>query len=260
MQLKDFYFDLHTSLITQNPPKNRTDSRLLIKQSSIIDTQFNQIGSFLQSGDLLIMNNTKVIPARLFGTKTTGGKVEIMIERLLDEKQALAMIRASRAPKVGSCIILENGVHVTVQQKNNGFYTLIFETNSLLDLLDNIGHIPLPPYIERADNTQDLKSRYQTVYVFQNGAVAAPTAGLYFDDKLLTELKKQGIGYSFVTLYVGAGTFVPVKTDNIKDHVMHSETFKINQATIDKINQTKAKWWVHYCSWHNCCAGFRVQC
>ncbi len=239
MQLKDFDFDLPAALIAQNPPKNRTDSRLLVKQPSIIDAQFNQIGDFLQSGDLLIMNNTKVIPARLFGAKTTGGQVEIMIERLLDENQALAMIRASRAPKVGSCIILENGVHVTVQQKNNSFYTLIFETNSLLDLLDNIGHIPLPPYIERADNAQDL-SRYQTVYASQNGAVAAPTAGLHFDDKLLTALKKQGINHSFVTLHVGAGTFVHVKTDNIKDHVMHSETFEINQATIDKINQTKA--------------------
>lgn len=206
------------------------------------------------------MNNTKVIPARLFGAKATGGKVEIMIERLLDENQALAMIRVvSRAPKVGSYIILENGVHVTVQQKNNSFYTLIFKTNSLLDLLDNIGHIPLPPYIERADNAQDL-SRYQTVYASQDGAVAAPTAGLHFNDKLLTELKKQGINHSFVTLYVGAGTFVPVKTDNIKDYVMHSETFKINQATIDKINQTKAKWWVYYCSRHNYCTGFRVQC
>ncbi len=239
MQLKDFDFDLPAYLIAQNPSKNRTDSRLLINQSSIIDAQFNQIGDFLQSGDLLVMNNTKVIPARLFGTKATGGKVEIMIERLLGENQALAMIRASRAPKIGSCIALENGAHVTIQQKNNSFYTLIFETNSLLDLLDNIGHIPLPPYIERADNAQDL-SRYQTVYASQDGAVAAPTAGLHFDDKLLARLENQGINHAFVTLHVGAGTFVPVKTDNIKDHVMHSEMFEISQATIDKINQTKA--------------------
>lgn len=239
MQLKDFNFYLPKDLIAQNPPKNRTDSRLLIAQSSIIDAQFNQIGDFLQSNDLLVMNNTKVMPARLFGTKATGGKVEIMIERLLDKHQALAMIRSSRAPKIGSCMILENGVNITVQQKNNGFYTLIFETDSLLDLLNNIGHIPLPPYIERADNLQDL-SRYQTVYACQNGAVAAPTAGLHFDDELLAKLKNQDINHSFVTLHVGAATFLPVKTDNIKDHVMHSEMFEISQTAIDKINQTKA--------------------
>ncbi|CAB9540048.1 S-adenosylmethionine:tRNA ribosyltransferase-isomerase (EC [Bathymodiolus brooksi thiotrophic gill symbiont] len=239
MQLKAFDFNLPTELIAQNPPKNRTDSRLLIGQSSIIDAQFNQIADFIQSGDLLVMNNTKVIPARLFGAKATGGKVEIMIERLLDENQALAMIRASRAPQMGSKITLENGETATVLNKQGSFYTLEFATDSLLTLLENVGHIPLPPYIERTDNQQDL-DRYQTVYAQKDGAVAAPTAGLHFDDKLLIKLKNKGINHAFVTLHVGAGTFVPVKTDNIKDHTMHSEIFEINQSTVDKINQTKA--------------------
>jgi S-adenosylmethionine:tRNA ribosyltransferase-isomerase len=184
------------------------------------------------------MNNTKVIPARLFGHKDSGGKVEIMIERLLNDKQVLAMIRASRAPQIGSKITLENSEKATVLNKQDGFYTLEFATDSLLALLDNVGHIPLPPYIERTDDEQDL-SRYQTVYAKHDGAVAAPTAGLHFDDALLNALKDKGINSAFVTLHVGAGTFQPVKTDNIKDHTMHSEYYEISQDTVDKIHQTK---------------------
>ncbi|CAC9485792.1 S-adenosylmethionine:tRNA ribosyltransferase-isomerase (EC [uncultured Gammaproteobacteria bacterium] len=238
MQLSDFDFDLPKSLIAQHPSKNRTDSRLLIGQSNLIDAQFHQIGDFVQSGDLLVMNNTKVIPARLFGHKDSGGKVEIMIERLLNDKQVLAMIRASRAPQIGSKITLENSEKATVLNKQDGFYTLEFATDSLLALLDNVGHIPLPPYIERTDDEQDL-SRYQTVYAKHDGAVAAPTAGLHFDDALLNALKDKGINSAFVTLHVGAGTFQPVKTDNIKDHTMHSEYYEISQDTVDKIHQTK---------------------
>lgn len=239
MQLSDFDFNLPKSLIAQNPVKNRTDSRLLIPQLPIIDTFFRNIGDFIKKGDLLVMNNTKVIPARLFGHKESGGKVEIMIERLLGENQALAMIRASRSPQVGSQLILENEVLATIVKKDKAFYTLEFATNSLLDLLDEVGHIPLPPYIERADNKQDL-SRYQTVFAQKDGAVAAPTAGLHFDEALLTALKNKGVGSAFVTLHVGAGTFQPVKTDNIKDHHMHSEYYEVSQETVDKINQTKA--------------------
>ncbi|CAC9478778.1 S-adenosylmethionine:tRNA ribosyltransferase-isomerase (EC 2.4.99.17) [uncultured Gammaproteobacteria bacterium] len=238
MQLSDFDFDLPKSLIAQHPSKNRTDSRLLIGQSNLIDAQFHQIGDFIQSGDLLVMNNTKVIPARLFGHKDSGGKVEIMIERLLNDKQVLAMIRASRAPQIGSKITLENSEKATVLNKQDGFYTLEFATDSLLALLDNVGHIPLPPYIERTDDEQDL-SRYQTVYAKHDGAVAAPTAGLHFDDALLNALKDKGVNSAFVTLHVGAGTFQPVKTDNIKDHTMHSEYYEISQDTVDKIHQTK---------------------
>ena len=238
MQLSDFDFDLPKSLIAQYPPKNRTDSRILIGQSTLIDAQFKQIGDFIQSGDLLVMNNTKVIPARLFGHKDSGGKVEIMIERLLNDKQVLAMVRASRTPQINSKITLENGEKATVLNKQDGFYTLEFATDSLLALLDNVGHTPLPPYIERTDEVQDL-SRYQTVYAKHDGAVAAPTAGLHFDNTLLNSLKDQSIDSAFVTLHVGAGTFQPVKTDNIKDHTMHSEYYEISQETVDKIHQTK---------------------
>ncbi|SFV89181.1 S-adenosylmethionine:tRNA ribosyltransferase-isomerase [hydrothermal vent metagenome] len=239
MKLSNFDFDLPKSLIAQSPPENRTDSRLLVPKSPIIDTFFRNIGDFFHQGDLLVMNNTKVIPARLFGHKESGGKVEIMIERLLNDKQVLSMIKASRAPQIGSKIVLENEETATVLDKENGFYTLKFATDSLLDLLDNVGHIPLPPYIERADNEQD-SSRYQTVFAKTDGAVAAPTAGLHFDDELLSSLKAQGIDSAFVTLHVGAGTFQPVKTDNIKDHIMHSEYYEVPQATVDKITQTKA--------------------
>ncbi len=239
MKLSDFDFDIHKSLIAQSPEKNRTDSRLLVvTESTIKDATFKQIGDFLQSGDLLVMNDTRVISARLFGHKRSGGKVEIMIERLLNDKHALAMIRASRAPCCGSKITLENSEIVTVISKNGGFYTLEFATDSLFALLDNIGHIPLPPYIERVDDEQDL-SRYQTVYAKHDGAVAAPTAGLHFDDALLDSLKDKGVSSAFITLHVGAGTFQPVKTDNIKDHAMHSEYYEISQDTVDKIYQTK---------------------
>ncbi|SMN11621.1 S-adenosylmethionine:tRNA ribosyltransferase-isomerase [uncultured Candidatus Thioglobus sp.] len=242
MQLDDFDFDLPKALIAQHPTENRTDSRLLVTQSEnikTIDTNFSEIGDFFQSGDLLVMNNTRVIPARLFGHKDSGGKVEIMIERLINERQVLAMMRASRAPKIGSEITLENGEKAIVLAKEK-FYTLEFQTDSLLNLLDEVGHIPLPPYIERTDDEQDL-SRYQTVYAKHDGAVAAPTAGLHFDDKLLASLKDKGVDSAFVTLHVGAGTFQPVKTDNIIEHKMHSEYFEISQQTVDKINQTKTK-------------------
>lgn len=239
MQLSDFDFNLPEPLIAQNPPEKRTDSRLLVPQTPIIDTFFRNIGDFVKADDLLVMNNTKVIPARLFGHKQSGGKVEIMIERLLGENQALAMIRANSAPQLDSCIILKNEVQVTIQKKDKGFYTLKFSTDSLLDLLDKVGHIPLPPYIKRADNEQDL-GRYQTVFAQRDGAVAAPTAGLHFDEALLDSLKNKGVNSAFVTLHVGAGTFQPVKVEDVKTHKMHSEMFEISQDTVDKINQTKA--------------------
>jgi S-adenosylmethionine:tRNA ribosyltransferase-isomerase len=239
MRLNDFDFDLPKSLIAQTPTNNRTDSRLLVPRSTIIDAQFNQIANFIQPNDLLVLNNTRVIPARLFAHKDTGGRVEIMVERVLKDNKAIAMIRASIAPKVDSSIELENGVNVKVLSKDDSFYTLEFETESIKELLDCVGHVPLPPYIDRPDNMKD-ESRYQTVYATKDGAVAAPTAGLHFDNTLLDELSAKGIEHCFVTLHVGAGTFQPVKTEQIKDHVMHSEYFEINQNTVDKINQTKA--------------------
>jgi S-adenosylmethionine:tRNA-ribosyltransferase-isomerase (queuine synthetase) len=190
MKLTDFDFELPKSLIAQNPPENRTDSTTFSTTIDYYRFIFHQIASFIKPGDLLVMNNTRVIPARLFGHKESGGKVEIMIERLLSDRQVLAMMKASRAPQIDSFITLENGEKAQVINKENGFYTLDFVTDSLLDLLDNVGHIPLPPYIERSDEQADLE-RYQTVFAKRDGAVAAPTAGLHFDDELLSSLKRK---------------------------------------------------------------------
>ena len=239
MKLSDFDFDLPNALIAQYPSEKRTDSRLLVVQDDFINATFSQLGEFLKPKDLLILNDTKVIPARLFGRKESGGKVEILVERLISEFQALVMINASRAPKIGSYIVLENDKRVKVSDKASGLYRLSFGSNSILTLLNEIGHIPLPPYIERIDGKEDLV-RYQTVYAKNDGAVAAPTAGLHFDEALLSKLNSDGVEHAFVTLHVGVGTFQPVKVDDIKDHQMHSEYFEVCQETVDKIVTTKA--------------------
>ena len=238
MKLSDFDFDLPNSLIAQYPSENRTDSRLLVVQDSFINATFSQLGEFLKPKDLLILNDTKVIPARLFGRKESGGKVEILVERLINEFQALVMIKASRAPKIGSYIVLENDKRVKVSDKASGLYRLSFGSNSIMTLLNEIGHVPLPPYIERIDGKEDL-IRYQTVYAKNDGAVAAPTAGLHFDEPLLSNLNSYGVDHAFVTLHVGVGTFQPVKVEDIKDHQMHSEYFEVCQETVDKIVSTK---------------------
>ena len=239
MKLSDFDFDLPNALIAQYPSEKRTDSRLLVVQDNFINATFSQLGEFLKPKDLLILNDTKVIPARLFGRKDSGGKVEILVERLINDFEALVMIKASRAPKIGSYIVLENDKQVKVLDKASGLYKLSFGSNSILTLLNEIGHVPLPPYIERIDGKEDLV-RYQTVYAKNDGAVAAPTAGLHFDEPLLSNLNSDGVDHAFVTLHVGVGTFQPVKVDDIKDHQMHSEYFEVCQETVDKIVTTKA--------------------
>jgi len=238
MKLSDFDFDLPNALIAQYPSEKRTDARLLVVQDDFINATFFQLTNFLKPKDLLILNDTKVIPARLFGRKESGGKVEILVERLINEFQALAMIKASRAPKISSYIVLENDKQVKVIDKASGLYKLSFDS-SILTLLNEIGHVPLPPYIERIDGKEDLV-RYQTIYAKNDGAVAAPTAGLHFDELLLSKLNSDGIDHAFVTLHVGAGTFQPVKVEDIKDHQMHSEYFEVCQETVDKIVSTKA--------------------
>ena len=240
MKLSDFDFDLPKSLIAQFPCEKRTESKLLVNGECIIDSTFSKLGEFLRPNDLLVLNDTKVIPARLFGQKESGGKVEILIERLISDTQALAMIKASRAPKTGSFVVFENGQEAEILAKSSGLYTLLFTGTAILDLLNEIGHVPLPPYIERSDNSEDL-SRYQTVYAQNDGAVAAPTAGLHFDEALLAKLKKQGIDHAFVTLHVGAGTFQPVKVENITDHQMHHELYQVGADAVDKIRKTRAK-------------------
>ncbi len=239
MKLSDFDFDLPNSLIAQYPSEKRIDSRLLVVEDDFINATFSQLGEFLKPKDLLILNDTKVIPARLFGRKESGGKVEILVERLINDFQALVMIKASRAPKIGSYIVLENDKQVKVIDKASGLYKLSFGSNSILTLLNEIGHVPLPPYIERIDEKEDFV-RYQTVYAKNDGAIAAPTAGLHFDEPLLSNLNSYGVDYAFVTLHVGVGTFQPVKVEDIKDHQMHSEYFEVCQETVDKIVTTKA--------------------
>jgi len=239
MKLSDFDFDLPNALIAQYPSEKRTDARLLVVQDDFINATFSQLGEFLKPKDLLILNDTKVIPARLFGRKESGGKVEILVERLINDFQALVMIKASRAPRIGSYIVLENDKQVKVIDKASGLYKLSFGSNSILTLLNEIGHVPLPPYIERIDIKEDLV-RYQTVYAKNDGAVAAPTAGLHFDEPLLSNLNSYGVDHAFVTLHVGLGTFQPVKVEDIKDHQMHSEYFEVCQETVDKIVTTKA--------------------
>lgn len=244
MKTLDFDYHLPEHLIAQHPTTLRNKSKLLYldgKTGNLADASFSDLPDFFNRDDLLIFNDTRVIKARLFGKKPTGGAVEVLIERLLDGQNALAHVGTSKSLKVGSYFILSNTeIQVEVTGRADNLFLLAFKTEMpLLDLLDQYGHLPLPPYITHLANKQD-ESRYQTVYAKHAGAVAAPTAGLHFDEEMLDLLKKKGVNFAFVTLHVGAGTFQPVKVDNIVDHKMHSERYTVPQLTADLINQTKA--------------------
>ncbi len=238
----DFHFDLPPELIAQHPLAERTASRLLVlRGDKVEDACFTQITALLQPGDLLVMNNTRVIPARLFGRKDTGGKVEVLVERVLDEYRVLAHVRASKSPKPGSSLLLEGGVRATVTGREDTLFCLSFEgAEPVATLLERHGHMPLPPYIGRADGSED-RERYQTVYAQRQGAVAAPTAGLHFDQCLLDELAAKGIASTFITLHVGAGTFQPVRVDNIAEHQMHKETIEVSAETVAAVQQARAR-------------------
>lgn len=241
MRLSDFHFDLPEAQIAKFPTSERTASRLLCldgTDGSLAHRQFRDLYALLQPGDLLVFNNTRVIPARLFGHKASGGAVEILIERILGENEALAYCRASKAPKPGSSLVLEDGSAVTVTGRNEALFILQFPT-AVLPILERLGHMPLPPYIDRADAEAD-KERYQTVYARHPGAVAAPTAGLHFDEAMLAALAEKGVGQAFVTLHVGAGTFSPVRVDDIREHRMHSEAVQVSAETVAAINATRA--------------------
>ena len=242
MNKSDFNFELPKELIAQHPTKKRTNSRLLALDKVSGKTQdlnFPDIINFLNKGDLLVFNNTKVIPARLFGKKTTGGKVEVFIERLLDDNSAIAFLKTSKTPKLGKPIYFGDSV-VKPTAKQGMFYLVETQDCSLTELMDTHGHMPLPPYIQREDEIDD-KDRYQTVYAKEKGAVAAPTAGLHFDTQLLQDIKDKGINTAYVTLHVGAGTFQPVKTDSIKDHIMHKEWLQVTHEVAEQVKQTKAR-------------------
>lgn len=241
MRVADFDFDLPADLIAQCPPTVRGGSRLLHVEAfgKLHDRAFDDLPILLRSDDLLVMNDTRVIKARLFGRKESGGKVELLVERVLDEYEALVFIRASHAPRPGSRIVLADDVAVEVLAQQGDLTRLRFP-RPVLDLLDQFGQLPLPPYITHLP-TADDEARYQTVYANEPGAVAAPTAGLHFDDAMLDTLRKQGVRTAPVTLHVGAGTFQPVRVERIADHRMHSERYTIPQATVDAIHETQTR-------------------
>ncbi|MCE9678713.1 tRNA preQ1(34) S-adenosylmethionine ribosyltransferase-isomerase QueA [Shewanella sp. AS1] len=243
MRVADFSFDLPDELIARYPMAERTASRLLTLEGStgeLADKQFTDILELVNPGDLMVFNNTRVIPARLFGQKQTGGKLEILVERMLDDKRILAHVRSSKSPKVDSVICLDGGYQMTMVARHDALFELVLNSDkTILEVLEEVGHMPLPPYIDRPDEDAD-KERYQTVYNQNPGAVAAPTAGLHFDDKVLAKLKEKGVDTAFVTLHVGAGTFQPVRVDNVLEHKMHSEWAQVSQEVVDKIKATKA--------------------
>jgi len=243
MKRTDFHYNLPTELIAQAPLSERSDSRLLCfgRQSGELDDRlFKELPSMLKSGDLLVFNNTRVIPARLFGKKATGGQIEILLERLLNSQDCLAQVRASKAPKPGGVLMLEDGSELQVIGREDNFYHLRAVKGDLMELLERLGHIPLPPYITREDTDRDRR-RYQTVFAETPGAVAAPTAGLHFDQALLDQLDDKGIQSTTVTLHVGAGTFQPVRVDNIADHHMHAEWLEVSQAACDAVAAARAR-------------------
>lgn len=241
LALSVFDYYLPEALIAQQPTPERAGSRLLYLDSkgSCYDKKFTDFPQFVNAGDLLVFNNTQVIKARLHGQKSTGGKVEVLIERVLDEHHALAHIRASKAPKPNSTLIFADGaLTLTVTGRDEALFYVRFDQPALA-ALESYGALPLPPYITHAAEASD-EERYQTVYAQHPGAVAAPTAGLHFDEATLRTLEDKGVNTAFVTLHVGAGTFQPVRVDNIADHQMHAERYTVPARTLDLIAQTRA--------------------
>lgn len=244
MKTSDYDYHLPEHLIAQQPLAQRSASRLLVLDANtqqINDDNFIQLGDYIGENDLLIFNDTRVFPARLFGQKETGGKIEVLVERILDDQTVLAHIRSSKSPKPGARLILETYIHCEVTGRDDEFFILKQNSeSSWLSLLQSYGHIPLPPYIQRNDEQAD-RERYQTVYAARSGAVAAPTAGLHFDQDMMQSLQDKGVQTAFVTLHVGAGTFQPVRTDDLTNHIMHAELVEVSQQVCDQIEQTISK-------------------
>ncbi|MEL0039162.1 MAG: tRNA preQ1(34) S-adenosylmethionine ribosyltransferase-isomerase QueA [Halieaceae bacterium] len=250
MKTADFHFDLPAELIAQTPLPERSASRLLNvdgRSGSLSHLSFRDLPGLLTDKDLLVFNNTRVLPARLFGQKQTGGRVELLIERLLGDGNALAHVRASKSPREGTLLLImpddESDVSeltVRVAGRQGSLFVLAPESGSIKDMMRRFGHMPLPPYIEREDTPED-RERYQTLYGRRDGAVAAPTAGLHFDQTLLDQLDAAGIRRAEVTLHVGAGTFQPVRVENIADHSMHSEYVEVDQACVDAVRACRER-------------------
>lgn len=245
MRRQDFFYQLPDELIARQPAQQRRGSRLLRLDGptgAIQHGQFPDLLNWVEPGDLMVFNDTRVIPARVFGQKPSGGKVEVLVERVLDTYRVLAHTKASKSPKPDSLIILEDSTPLRVVARHDALFELEFPQNHpVLEVLERIGHMPLPPYIDRADYAED-RERYQTVYSSKHkaGAVAAPTAGLHFDDELLAQLRQRGVNITFVTLHVGAGTFQPVRVDNIHEHKMHSELMELSSDVCEQVRATKA--------------------
>jgi len=239
MKTSDFNYHLPEELIANYPLDNRSSSRMLVYTDAIEHKNFKDITNYFNEGDLLVVNNTSVIPARIYGNKESGGSVEVMLERIMDDNKALVQIRSGRSPKIGTLIVLGSFAVECIDRQDN-FFILQFDRPPL-EIFNSIGHVPLPPYIKRPDEDLD-KDRYATVYEDKNlqKSVAAPTAGLHFDDELLQDIQKLGVKMALVNLSVGAGTFQPVKVDNIKDHDIHSEYLEVSPEVVDMVNITKA--------------------
>lgn len=244
MHLDDYDYALPQELIAQYPPAKRGDARMLALRASADDPQLagiTDLPSYLRPGDLMVLNDTRVIPARLFGTKETGGAIEILIERVIDDRTALAHVRASKAPKPGSRCFLQPAGEIAIKAREGELFVLETANGQAIDqVLTNCGHMPLPPYIERADQPLDSE-RYQTVFATQPGAVAAPTAGLHLDHNMLDAIGGAGVDIETLTLHVGAGTFRPVRGDSIDDHVMHAERIEVSERLCAAVAATRAR-------------------
>lgn len=249
MKLSDFHYHLPEALIAQYPAAERTASRLLCldgRSGELSDRQFGELPGLLRAGDLLVMNDTRVIPARLYGRKETGGRVEVLVERVLDKQRVLAHVRASKSPKTASRLQLSETVGADVLGRAADLFELRFSDSrdsarDVMAILDELGHMPLPPYIKRQDEHDFDRQRYQTVYARREGAVAAPTAGLHFSNLMLDKLRQQGIASVCVTLHVGAGTFQPVRVENIAEHRMHAEWLEVSEAVCTQVQETRAR-------------------
>lgn len=243
MQRADFHFDLPPELIANQPLPQRSASRLLVLDGgsgSIEDRSFVDLIELLRPQDLLVFNDTRVIPARLYGRKESGGRVEVLVERVLDERRALAHVRASKAPKPGARLLLEGGEAVVLAREDEYFLLEFPGETALLERLERYGHVPLPPYIKRADAALD-RERYQTVFARRPGAIAAPTAGLHFDRELLQRIAAKGIEQAYVTLHVGAGTFLPMRVERIEEHRMHREYVEVDAEVCARIVAARAR-------------------
>ena len=242
MQVADFFFQLPDALIARHPLAERRASRLLVLEGEtgkLSHRNFADLLDHVRPGDLMVFNNTRVIPARLFGQKATGGKLEILVERVVGNRSVLAHVRSSKSPKAGSKILLDGGGEAEMIARHDALFELEFGED-VLPLLERIGHMPLPPYIDRPDDAAD-RERYQTVYAQRAGAVAAPTAGLHFDEALLQMLRESGVETAYVTLHVGAGTFQPVRVERIEEHHMHREWLEVGQDVVDAVAACRSR-------------------